>query len=65
MKHVICEPIELTEFELDSVTGGAPFSVNLSAFASSVFASLAVVIDNHPTTTIENVVDNSINISGL
>jgi hypothetical protein len=65
MEKILCEPTELTEFELDSVTGGSPFSINLSAFASSIFASLPVVIDNHPTTTILNFVDNSINISGL
>jgi hypothetical protein len=65
MEQVLCQPVELTEFELDSVTGGAPFSINVSAFASSLLASLPVVIDNHPTTTILNFVDNSINISGL
>ena len=64
MQHVLCEPVELTEFELDAVAGGNPFSINISAFASRVFASLSVDINSRPTTTIVNVVDNSINISG-
>ncbi len=64
VEHVLCEPVELTELELDAVAGGNPFSINVSAFASRVFASLSVDIDSHPTTTIVNVVDNSINISG-
>jgi hypothetical protein len=63
MENVVCKPFELTECELDTVAGGNPFSINISAFASSVSASLSVFIDSHPTTTIVNVVDNSINIS--
>jgi hypothetical protein len=64
VEHVLCEPVELTEFELDAVAGGNPFSINISAFGSSLSASLSVFIDSHPTTSIVNVVDNSINISG-
>jgi hypothetical protein len=26
MEQVLCEPVELTEFELDAVAGGNPFS---------------------------------------
>jgi hypothetical protein len=26
MEHALCEPVELTEFELDAVAGGNPFS---------------------------------------
>jgi hypothetical protein len=64
MGQVLCEPVELTEFELHAVAGGNPFSINVSAFASSVFASLSVYIDSRPTTAIVNVVDNSVNIFG-
>jgi hypothetical protein len=66
MEHIpfACEPVELSEFELDAVVGGNPFSINISAFASSVSASLSLVIDNHPTTTITTIVDNSIHIGG-
>lgn len=65
MEQVLCEPTELTEFELGEVTGGSPFGINLFTLASSAFASFPVVIDNHPTTSIVNLVDNSINITGL
>jgi hypothetical protein len=64
MEYALCEPVELTEFELDAVAGGNPFSINISAFTSRVFASLSLFIDSHPTNTIVNVIDNSINISG-
>ena len=33
MEHVLCEPVELTEFELDAVAGGNPFSQNGVAVA--------------------------------
>jgi hypothetical protein len=38
MKHIPfpCEPVELTEFELDAVAGGNPFAINISALGSSV-----------------------------
>jgi hypothetical protein len=35
MEHVLCEPVELTEFELDAVAGGNPFG--------SVFGSVTNV----------------------
>jgi hypothetical protein len=28
MEQMLCEPVELTEFELDAVAGGNPFNVN-------------------------------------
>jgi hypothetical protein len=64
VEYVLGEPVELTEFELDVVAGGDPFSINISATGSSVSAFLTVNIDSAPTTTIVNVVNNSINISG-
>jgi hypothetical protein len=66
MKHIPipCEPVELTEFELDAVAGGNPFAINISALGSSVSAFLSLVIDNHPTTTITTIVDNSVRING-
>jgi hypothetical protein len=33
MEQILCEPVELTEFELDAVAGGNPFS------GSSVFGT--------------------------
>jgi len=63
MEHALCEPVELTEFELDAVAGGNPFSINISALGSSVSAFLALFIDNHPTTTITTIVDNSVRIN--
>jgi hypothetical protein len=35
MEEVLCEPVELTEFELDAVAGGNPFSQNGVAVALS------------------------------
>jgi len=38
MEQVLCEPAELTEFELDAVAGGNPFSFsnNSGSFAIGV-----------------------------
>ena len=54
MEQVLCEPVELTEFELDAVAGGSPFSscavsgattINSGRFAiGAVFGHFAVVI---------------------
>lgn len=65
MEHSFCEPVELTELELDAVSGGNPFSITITASGSTVFAYEKVTITNAPSTAIENIVDNSINISGL
>ena len=35
MGDILCEPVELTEFELDAVAGGNPFSQNGVAVALS------------------------------
>jgi hypothetical protein len=83
MEQILCEPVELTEFELDVVAGGNSFSygTNSGSFAigavigdlngaSSAVSGLFVGqlnlfdINNHPTTSIVNVVDNSINVGG-
>jgi hypothetical protein len=65
MEHLLCEPVELTELELDAVSGGNPFSITITASHSRVFAYEKVTITNAPYTVIQNVVDNSINIGGL
>lgn len=65
MEHLLYEPIELTELELDAVSGGNPFSITISATGSTVYAYEKVTITNAPSTAIQNIVDNSINISGL
>jgi hypothetical protein len=58
-----CEPVELSEFELYEVAGGNPFSINISALGSAVSAALSLIINNHPTTTITTIVDNSIHLN--
>lgn len=65
MEHLLYEPVELTELELDAVSGGNPFSITISATGSTVYAYEKVTITNAPSTAIQNIVDNSINISGL
>jgi hypothetical protein len=78
MEQVLSEPVELNEFELDAVAGGNPFSFSTNSgmfaigavlgdfsTASGVFAGQVNIfaIDSRPTTSIVNVVDNSISIS--
>jgi hypothetical protein len=65
VEHLLYEPVELTELELDAVSGGNPFSITISATGSTVYAYEKVTITNAPSTAIQNIVDNSINISGL
>jgi ABC-type Fe2+-enterobactin transport system substrate-binding protein len=62
MEHIPfpCEPVELSKLELDAVAGGNPFGINISGLGSNIFAALTLIIDNHPTT----IVDNSIHIGG-
>jgi hypothetical protein len=36
MEQALSEPVELTEFELDAVAGGNPFSQNVVAVAAAV-----------------------------
>jgi hypothetical protein len=79
MEQILCEPVELTEFELDAVAGGLFGSftgnnTNSGSFAGILDANgpgsevsiveLVNILDNHPTTSIVNVVNNSINIGG-
>jgi hypothetical protein len=78
MEQILCEPVELTEFELDAVAGGLFGSVfgnntNSGTFnggqlnANGANSTVAIVeliniLDSHPTTSIVNVVDNSIRL---
>jgi hypothetical protein len=67
MEQLLCEPVELTELELDAVAGGGPFSISAWLAASSdssVTAILTTIFVSKPTTVIENMVDNSVHISG-
>jgi hypothetical protein len=64
MEQVLCEPVELTEFELDAVAGGNPFSINISAFFSDVDARIRADVQNEPTTLVSVAVNNSLNIIG-
>jgi len=43
MEEVLREPVELTEFELDAVAGGNPFSVN-NTFGPNVVSQSDFVI---------------------
>ena len=54
MEHVLCEPVELTEFELDAVAGGS-LHIDVSKPIHRVSIS-------RPDTDIENLVDNSVNV---
>lgn len=63
----LCEPVELTELELDAVAGGGPFSISAWLAAqtgSSVTGIFTTVFVSKPTTAIQNLVDNSVHISG-
>jgi hypothetical protein len=62
MEHLLCEPVELTELELDAVAGGGPFSISIWSFGSGVFVRQTVTITSAPTTVIQNAVDNSLHI---
>jgi hypothetical protein len=67
MEHLLCEPVELTEIELDVVAGGGPFSISAwlaASGGSSVTGIFTTILVSKPTTVIENAVDNSVNISG-
>jgi bacteriocin-like protein len=60
----IYELIELTECELDAVSGGNPFSINISAFASVVRARINSTLENNSAVAQENSNDSSIHVSG-
>ena len=81
MEHALCEPVELTEFELDAVAGGNLFgsvfgnntnsgsfagilNANANAAGSEAQVSLVeLIVVSHPSTSIVNVVNNSISVS--
>jgi hypothetical protein len=44
MEQVLCEPVELTEFELDQVAGGNPFNVTNNGASSTAFAGASFAI---------------------
>ncbi len=58
------ELVELTESELDVVSGGNPFSINISATLSSISASVAAAFANNSAVAQQNSVDNSVHITG-
>ena len=64
MEKVLCEPVELTEFELDAVAGGNPFSSNITATLSAISATVSATLANASNNDLANLVDNSINVSG-
>ena len=67
MEPLLCEPVELTELELDAVSGGGPFSISAwlaASSGSSVTGIFTNIFVSKPTTVIENAVDNSVHISG-
>ena len=42
-----CELIELTDSELDEVSGGNPFSINLSGLSASVGSTITLALSFH------------------
>jgi hypothetical protein len=58
------ELVELTECELDAVSGGNPFSINITATLSAITASVAAAFANTSVAGQSNSVDNSVNVSG-
>jgi uncharacterized OsmC-like protein len=69
MKHLLSEPVELTEVELDAVAGGNPFAIGpvtltAAGIASSVSATITTSFANAPATAIMASVDNAVTISG-
>jgi hypothetical protein len=64
MEQDLCEPVELTELELDAVAGGNPFSINVTAVFSSVSARVHASFENESRNSITNLIDNSVNVSG-
>ena len=53
MEKVLCEPVELTEFELDAVAGGNPFSINIAAVASAISATETLLSSMDPPTALQ------------
>jgi hypothetical protein len=65
VKQLLCEPVELTEVELDAVSGGFTITIEASGGGSTVRSgvSLKFIVKSEPTTTIANVVDQSVHVS--
>jgi hypothetical protein len=64
MEGLPFEPVELTEFELDAVAGGNPFSINITALLSSITATVNSTLANNSSNAQLNTLDNSIHITG-
>jgi hypothetical protein len=60
----VCELIELTESDLDAVSGGNPFSINIAATLSAISATVNSTIHNTATAAQQNSVDNSVTVTG-
>jgi hypothetical protein len=62
------ELIELNEFELDAVSGGNPFSINLSGIAASVGSTISLALStaftNAPALAQTNTSNQSVTITG-
>jgi hypothetical protein len=62
------ELIELNEYELDSVAGGNPFSINLSGISASVHSTISLALStsfaNAPALAQSNSSDQSVTITG-
>jgi hypothetical protein len=64
VKELLCELVELTEVELDAVSGGFSITIGVGASGgSTVGVGLKVIVKSYPTTVIENVVDQSVHVS--
>jgi|HubBroStandDraft_5_1064220.scaffolds.fasta_scaffold386629_2 hypothetical protein len=62
------ELTELTDGELDAVSGGNPFSINLSGLSASVFSSISATLStafaNAPALAQSNDSDQHVSITG-
>ena len=62
------ELIELTDSELDEVSGGNPFSINLSGLSASIGSSIALTLStaftNAPALAQSNSSNQSVTITG-
>jgi hypothetical protein len=62
MEHVLSDPVELTEFELDAVAGG--FDIDIRDVDVRISQSFnRVSFSSSPDTDITNLVDNSVHVS--
>jgi len=62
MEHVLSEPVELTEFELDAVAGGDPFgsatgnTTNSGTFSGAFFNANAIGLGSEAEVATVNVI---------